>query len=406
MKLFLCFILFFLLNTNILLAGNKEGLGYLNSIRNKVGLISLKTNNALTQSASAHAKYLIRHQKIGHFEKKGKKFYTGNTPSQRVKRAGYDSLVVRENISINDLGAKASIDNLFSAIYHRFTFLDFLSDEVGISSSHTKSQRSIKHIYTYTLGSSKLSSLCNTFFPMINNQYYMQDVCPNTSKMIAMKEFKETKRQAYAKNTKIVYYPYHGAKGIRPAFYNESPDPLPKYKVSGFPISVQFNPAYYTKVKLKKFRLYNSKGKEIKKTKVLSQKNDPHHIFTALEFALMPLARLEYAEKYTIKFEAIANGKKIKKIWSFSTQKPKYEYYRISTKTKTLEAKAGTTIILYIVPSHRRDILKSYTMKAGIKAKFLDANTLQVTLPKSKRNSQLKIKFSNKKSVLLQIKGR
>ena len=59
------------------------------------------------------------------------------------------------------------------------------------------------------------------------------------------------------------------------AFYNESPDPLPDYDVSGFPISVEFNDHFIKNVKLKDFRLLNEE-KEVVETRTLDQHNDPH----------------------------------------------------------------------------------------------------------------------------------
>jgi len=379
---------------------------YLNDMRKQVGLIPLKSNKRLNRSALSHAKYLIINQKTGHYEQSHKKGYTGKTPSLRVKYTGYSSSLIKENVSINTKDNTSSIKNLMAAIYHRFTFLDFISEEIGIGHAHTSKRKSVKESYVYNLGSSTLSSLCNKYFPLLNNHYYMQNTCSNTKKMIAMEVFKKTKMSIAKRNAKVVYYPYAGERNISPAFYNESPDPLPKYKVSGFPISVQFNPAYYQNIKLKKFSLYTSQGKEIKKTKILTAKNDPNHLFTKLEFALMPLARLEYAEKYTVIFEAKAGHKSIKKKWSFYTIKPKGNYFRIAKHTQSIEVLSGTTIILYLVPSHRKDIIKSYTMKKGIKATFLDQNTLKILLPKRKYNSTLKIKFSNNKRLTLNIKGR
>ena len=50
----------------------KDGLAYLNTIREHAGLINLKTNKALEKAATSHAKYLIQNQTNGHYQKKGK----------------------------------------------------------------------------------------------------------------------------------------------------------------------------------------------------------------------------------------------------------------------------------------------------------------------------------------------
>ena len=377
----------------------KEGLTYLNTLRTNAGLIALHENKALTRAANAHAKYLIQNQTHGHYEKKGKYSYTGKTPSSRVIKAKYPSRITMENISLNTPNQKKSIDNLFSAIYHRFVFLNLEKDEIGFGAYATRKKRRVKHAYVYDLGSSVLSQLCKKSYSMKNGEYYMKGVCKKSEKMIPQTLFNEKKNSILQRNTTIVLYPYAGQKDIYPAFYNESPDPLPTYNVSGFPISVQFNASIYHKVKLTSFKLYDHNEKEIKKTKILQQKTDPNHLLSKLEFVLMPLARLEFAQRYRVEFKAVADGVKVKKQWTFSTLKPKEKLYRVSNNKVTLHVKAGKTILLYMVPSHRKDLLKNYRMKGGGSAVFIDQHTLKVTLPRMTSSGRVSITFGNKKKV-------
>lgn len=384
----------------ILQAGTtEEGLLYLNTLRTNAGLMALHENKALTRAANAHAKYLIQNQTHGHYEKKGKYAYSGKTPSLRVLKAGYPSRITMENISLNTPNQKKSIDNLFSAIYHRFVFLNLEKDEIGLGQYKTKKKRRIQHAYVYDLGSSAISKLCKKSYSMKNGEYYMKGVCKENEKMIPQTFLNEKKTSILQNNAAIILYPYSGQKDIYPAFYNESPDPLPDYKVSGFPISVQFNASVYNKVKMTSFKLFSKNGKEIIKTKILQRKTDPNHLLSPLEFVLMPLARLEFSEQYTAVFEAIADGVKVKRKWTFLTQKPKYILYRVTDNKATLHIKAGETIILYMVPNHRKDLLKNYRMKGGGSAVFMDQNTLKVTLPKRKSSSSVSISFGNKKRV-------
>ena len=391
--------LFISLSLNLFAGAQKEGLAYINNLRTHAGLIKLTPNTFLNKAAKSHAKYLIQNQSHGHYEKKGRYSYTGKTPSKRVTKAGYRSTVVMENLSINTPRQKESIDNLFSAIYHRFVFLNLFMNEIGLGTYKTKKKRGVKQAYVYNLGSSRLSKLCKKSYTMVSGNYYMKDVCKKRSKMIPQTQFNSKKSVVRKKNTAIVLYPYAGQKDVYPAFYNESPDPLPRYKVSGFPISVQFNKAFYKKIKFTSFRLYNTQGKEIKKTKILHAKSDPHHLFSKFEFALMPLARLEFSQTYTAIFEAIADGKKIKKKWAFQTRVPKYPLYRVSKNSETLHVKAGEKMILYMVPSHRKDLLKTYRARGGLKAVFIDQNSLKITLPKRKSSGRVSITFANKKKV-------
>ncbi len=375
----------------------QAGLTYLNTIRKKSGLITLKRNKTLQNAATSHAHYLIQHQQNGHYETKGNYGYTGQTPSERVVKAGYPSTFVMENVSINTADQKKSIDNLFSAIYHRLVFLDFDIDEVGSGVSSTKKKRKVKHAYVYNMGASGLAALCGRSYSLTNGVYYMTEVCKERTKMVPQSLFEETKDKVRRKNSEIIVYPYAEQTGIWPAFYNESPDPLPGYKVSGFPLSVQFNPAYYTNVKLKSFRLYDEKGTEIKETRILHYSSDPNHRLSELEFVLMPLKRLEFSTRYSAVFEAVANGTRVKKEWRFSTAKPEEKIYRVSGNMTTLSVKAGSTAVLYMVPSSKNDILYSYRSRGGINASFLDQNTLKVTFPKRRSSGRVSLDFGKKK---------
>lgn len=376
---------------------SKKGLDYLNTIRSDAGLIKLKAHKALNSSASSHAKYLIQNQRNGHYEKRGKYAYTGKTPSKRVIKAGYASAYVMENISINTSGYIKSIDTLFAAIYHRFVFLSLDKDEIGLGSYKTKKKRKVKQAYVYNLGSSQISKLCKGSFLMENGAYYMKNICKDSAKMIPKSLMRAKKELVQGKNRAIILYPYDKQSNIWPAFYNESPDPLPGYKVSGFPISVQFNPANTHRVKMKSFRLYDAKGKEIKKTKILQEKNDKNHLFSKFEFALMPLKRLEFNTTYRAVFEAVVDGRRVNKKWSFSTRKFKEKLYMITEKKTTLTVKPGETIVLYSVPDSRKDILRSYTSRGGAKVSYLDQNTLKVTLPKRKSSGRVSLKLGKKK---------
>lgn len=376
------FILLALLLASLQADAKKDGLAYLNDIREDAGLIRLKKNKALEKAATSHAHYLIQNQINSHYQKRGKHLFLGETPAKRAIKSGYTSRYVMENLSINTKGYVPSIDNLFSAIYHRFVFLDMDKDEIGYGSFSSKKQRKRNHAYVYVLGASGVGELCQGSFNLVHGNYYMKDICKEVSKMVPLSFFEEKKEAVRRKNRDIILYPYAGQDDIWPAFYNESPDPLPGYKVSGFPVSVQFNPAYYKNVKLMAFRLFDAKGKEIEEIKILRKKNDPNHRFTDLEFALMPLKRLEFNTSYRVYFEAEADGKKVKKEWEFRTIKTKERLYRITQNKSTLKVDAGSTVILYIVPGSKSDIIHHYRVRGGIKVSFLDQNTLKITLPK------------------------
>jgi hypothetical protein len=385
-------------------AQDANALHYLNDLRHKSGLIPFKSNHILNRAAKAHARYLIRQQINTHYEKRGRRGFVGKTPSDRVVRYGYASQDVMENVSTNTKNAKASVAYLFSAIYHRFAFLNFDKDEIGIGSADSTRKSVIIRAAVYDMGSSRLNSVCKKSFPLKNGSMYMTQVCADNQKMVPLSIYQKSKNEVRQKNAKVVYFPYDGQKDVVPAFYKEFPDPLPGYEVSGYPVSIQFNPIYYEekKIILKTFKLYDSSGRRLKNTRVLTWKNDPNRRFKKGEFALMPLKRLEYGMTYTALFEAKIDGRKYTKKWSFTTKRFKEKLYRITKTNVTLNVKSGSTIILYFVPRSGNDLFRGYQSRGGIKVSFIDQNTLKVMLPRSiSQHTSLKV---NKREVRFQKK--
>ncbi len=394
--LFLC--TFFLLG-----AGEKQSsaISYLNTIRQEAGLIKLRSDKALEKAAVSHAKYLLIQQQYGHYEKKGRKSYTGKTPSDRVLSAGYPSRAVMENVSVNAKNYHRSIDTLFAAIYHRFVFLNFSRNEIGMGSAFgKKKKRKIVSSFVYLMGSSEISGLCKEYFEPQNGVFYMNDLCKDPAQLVPQYLYEEKREAVRRKNAPVVLHPAPGAKGIRPVFYTEHPHPLPGSKVSGYPVSVQFNPAFYATVKLKKFRLYDAKGREVKKIRILTHSNDVNHRFTPLQFALMPLKRLDFAQTYRVVFEAVADGKRIEKSWKFTTKGFKEKLYTITKKKTTLKVKKGEKIVLFFKPRSNKDVLNcvNYTDKLHIGC--YDQNTLRVRVPANRYSSEYTLHAGNRSVVL------
>ncbi|TET88781.1 MAG: CAP domain-containing protein [Sulfurovum sp.] len=379
---------------------NQSALGYLNDIRQDAGLIQFKPNKQLGRAAKSHANYLIRHQKNGHFEQKGKGGYTGRVPTDRVLRAGYASKIVMENLSINAKTSHKSIDTLFAAIYHRFVFLNFDKDEIGIGSAFAKKKRRVASSFVYNIGSTAMAKLCKTPYNIQSGVYYMQNICKNSSNAVPKYLYEQKQEAIRRKNSNLVLYPYPNAKNIPPVFYTEHPHPLPGSKVSGYPVSVQFNPAFYKKVKLKKFRLFDAEGKELKEKKILTHSNDKNHRFTKLQFALMPLKRLEYSMTYRVEFEAVADGKRVKKYWSFTTKKPKGTLYKITKKRTTIKVEKGEKIVLYFEPKSKEDVLGRISSTGKLATSYLDQNTLLVTVPNRRSSKGYTLKTGGREVIL------
>lgn len=390
-----------LLFLTVFLAAKEESasLDYLNSLRQNSGMIPLKINNSLTKASAAHANYLVRHQVVGHLQSAGFKEYTGETPTKRVLRFGYPSKDVMENLSVNARSDRASIDDLLAAIYHRFVFLSFDKDEIGMGFASTTKEKLIKEVHVYNLGSSKLRALCRKSFVPVSGVVYIQNACKKDEQLIPSSLYEKNRTEVKYQNPKAVFHPYPGQEEVGTVFYNETPDPLPDYKVSGYPISVQFNDAYYNSVTLKAFRLFDEYGKEVEMNRVLTHATDPHQKLKNTEFALMPIKRLEYGMTYSVDFEARMDGEKYKKSWKFTTKRFPQKLYRI-VKTKTdLKLKEGDTVILYFVPQSPNDILTRYRASEGLEIALIDQNTMKVTL-KQKLNTSQRIEASGRVVVM------
>lgn len=148
-NIYLFFLTFFVLNN--LNAYDVSSFNLINKYRYNAGLNTLKYNNLLEDAAFNHSLYnqerIELKQEIGHEQKFESKLFSGVTPSQRAEFVGYTSNFVSENFTYINYEYKnkdiVSVDMLFTAIYHRFGFLNPLIDEIGF----TKTKDLIKLIY-------------------------------------------------------------------------------------------------------------------------------------------------------------------------------------------------------------------------------------------------------------------
>ena len=358
---------FFLIFLNVLLFAN--GLDYLNEIRQNLGMIPLKENKSLDKAAYNHTLYLNTHGNMyGHFEVPGK-YFTGKTPTDRALYAGYNSRFIAENYAYGAYkNIDKSIEMLFSAIYHRFGFLNFYIDEVGIAN--------INQYYVFDMGNSNLNKICSKHFENIIGEYYY-GVCKNYNLKIPANIYLNAKNSIAKQNPKIIIFPTSNIK-VEPVFYGEEPNPIP-YKLSGYPVSIQFNPYYIKNVKLLKFEIYHNGNKL--DTLLITKNNDINHKLTANQFALFPIKRLKWNSKYDVICEYEINNQIYTKKWSFYTKKLKTNLITV-TKNSAFFIKPNKTYIVYVKPSNNNETIKNirYKYPRGVKIniKILDTNTFQI----------------------------
>jgi hypothetical protein len=378
-----------------------SGLEYLNSLRQKAGLMPLHAQSNLDDAAQNHSDYMQLNGTTGHDEKSGNPGFTGAWPQERTVYAGYASRVVGENVSSGQESEKESIDDLFSAIYHRFGFLTLVFDEVGIGVSDDGSR------YTYDLGSSAISDLCVN--GVYSGGFYVYDICADRSKKIDKDRFLETYDSFKADAPEIVYWPPFDGEDIPPVFYEEHPDPLPSHSVTGYPVSVEFNDAKFTEPpKIESFTLEDETGNQLEAIILMERSNDPNGEFTGYQFAFFPKKRLEWGTLYYAEIVYSYKGSTAAKRWRFTTrslQGKAERFYRIEQNGEiSLDVLSGTTYAIYAVPKNTNDRLGGvrYRTTAETSFEYIDHNTFLVTL-KGRTGDSARFTFVNGVSIILTV---
>jgi len=373
-------------------------LDYINNYRTKAGMIELSEIYELDTAAFNHANYLYINNETGHYEDKDKDGFTGEWPSDRIVYAGYLTRFSVENVSSGQRNYILSIEGLFSAIYHRFGFLKEDIDTIGIGIKDKK--------YVYDMSNSNLNDLCS--YDSYEGGSYYQNICADEELKIEVGDYNEAIDDIKSKNSDIIIWPYDGADEVMPVFYEETPDPLPDYSVSGYPISIQFNDYYFeNNVTLNSFKLYDENGNEITDVRLLDKDSDPNSRFTDKQFALFPLKRLEWDSEYSVSVEYTYEDKDYTLNWSFKTKKLPYDYFRIDTDEITIDVDSNKTYAYYFVPKDGNDTITgySYSYPSGdsVESGFIDANTIWAKVI-GKSGDEIKFEFSNGNKLTLIIK--
>ncbi len=353
-----------------------EAESYLNQIRTAMGMQRLSHNPNLQSAAKAHAHYLVTNDEHGHEESEGHKNFTAQHAAERAFFFGYDSVMVSENLSTQNHNARRSVDGLFSAIYHRFGFLSTTISEVGVGIAQDEFN-SDKSAFVYLMGNSDLNALCSGKSFTGAGKYWRG--CKDRSHRIKDKDFTKALNSSKGNNPDIILYPYDGQKEVPPAFYAEIPDPLPEYEVSGFPVSVEFNDLYFKEVTLILFNIYNEKGESLE-VLLMDSDTDPHQRFTANQFTVFPLKRLEYNHTYRAELSYESKGKNRTISWHFSTKEILEKLYIIREMSDEITIEAKKSAVIYFKPIDAHDLIKDMLFPVDVDVQFLDNNTIKLTV--------------------------
>ncbi len=282
-------------------------LNLINSVRLKCGASQLQYSYALEKSARKHAIYLNKNREFGHTENRYKDYFYGTEPWNRIVKAGFNTKAVVENISFYERNYKASINKLMATVYHRLAFLDTRIDSIGAAKYGS--------IYVYDMSNSKLSLACKKEYA--NSGGYIENICKNSYKTLPVSLFRNILNSTRLKSNSIIVYPYNGAKNIPVKLADERPAFLYKNNI-GLPVTAVFNDYYYKNVKLKRFALFE--GNKKINCKIVTFRNDMAKKIKKNSFVLVPLKRLKHKTVYKVYLNALADGKSIKRSWSFRTK--------------------------------------------------------------------------------------
>jgi hypothetical protein len=342
-----------------------DAVTYLNDIRHSVSLDLLEESRELETSALSHASYLLANNLYTHTQEHTLSEYLGTTPLQRARRSGYKSGAVLENIYAGDVSGKEAIDILMSDIYHRFAFLAPDASKVGIAERFLEAY-AYKRVHVFEIG------------------------LDNDSIKSARPD--------------IIFWPYDGAVDIMPVFYEEEPDPLPECSVSGYPVSVEFDPTVYKDIEVDSFVLLDMFGDPLPAV-LLDSRSDLNRIFSPFQYALMPIERLSWDSDYRVKIVFHdSSGRSYRKSWHFHTKRLPSDLVVITPQTNEVALKSGETYYLYLKPKDCNDRFDRYGYRyasaLSIEEKMIDHNTFML---KATGKGKIEIKFDTGRVLFVDV---
>ena len=355
---------------------DSDAVSYLNEYRRGSGLSGLKQNQILSQAAKNHAEYSAQNEYMGHDETAGRAKFSGADPVSRAIAAGYKSRHILENIAYkNDF--KEAVDGLFSAIYHRFAFLNLSVDEVG----YALASKDKFNAFVFEMGNSRLNAFCARGASDTGAGRFYTNVCADKNLKI-----KDAKFDNFTGSSKpFVKFP--GSTAVTPYFSGEIPDPFPECKITANPVSIEFN-ANAGEIKFKDFEIFKD-GKKLQNLHVITSKSDVNSKFSKGQFAAFAREVFDFGAQYEAVFSyeqanAQSAGAQLKQIkWSFKTKTPQNPYFD-ARDGDVLGVDAGKTYEIFFRPKDCNDLMTRYVYRvsgfAEAQIKQSGTNTLSVKL--------------------------
>ncbi len=394
MRLFLyvaILLLFFGCAQKVIKRAVPPGYAALARYRTQVFMIPLLRDTALERAATFHARYLAINKTSGHSESASLDGFCGESAGKRAMRCGYATYDVIENIAYG-VDARRAVDMLFATLYHRIGFLDWGIDEVGIGYDEDAK------ITVFDMGNSSIRRACRK--ADARSGKVIMNVC---AKPLEYSRYQEMRAINYKKNPPILFWPPSNVH-VPPYAYPETPA-YTSYALSGYPVTIRFNPALFSQpITLISFELYDESGKPVEILQTLTAKNDPNHILSPYDFALIPVV-LEWGRRYKAVFRYRYEAKAHRVLWYFSTRKTPRNFL-IAKKKSQFVISPGKEYRLFWMPQNPNDRIRTFryycSRQMRVEASMSDINTIALRVD-GVRGEQIKIVLDNEEVITLRL---
>lgn len=261
----------------------QDGLNWINYRRAQAGMPVVTRNELLDIAARGHSEYQKTNNVVTHEQTPGKPAFTGVTQGDRMTAAGYQykhaSYAFGEVISATSSSSGAyMVDELITAIYHRFVIFEPKFKEVGTGAATTGAG--------YTYFTTNLAS-ANGYGPGIGSR-------------------------------NLVTWPVNGQVQVATNFFSnqESPDPVPDINEVGYPVSVHAD--IDVNIVVQTFTMRPRGGADLA-TRLI---REGEHVAepTSSAASIVPLAVLKPNTTYDVTFTGTLNNVATSKTWSFTTK--------------------------------------------------------------------------------------
>jgi hypothetical protein len=264
-------------------------------------------------------------------------------------------------------------------------------------------------VFTYKLGNSARDALCSGEDFDQAGRYYV-GVCSDTALRIEASAYEDARADLALAAPDVTLWPPADGRDLPPAFFTESPDPLPDHDVSGYPVSLAFNPARITgAVTVERLEVFDPSGEPLDAARrILAPGDDINDLFSDTQFAFFPQARLDWGTAYRVEADYRVDGGPLQRLaWQFTTRPLPHRYYVIDGATaSSLDVVSGRDYSLYFVPRDATDVINRYRLSYAAQQApvihFVDGNTLNVSL-QGDTGDYMRLNLSNGQEVRLTI---